>query len=136
MPSPPSGLGTLREGSGVVIGENGLVLTIGYLITEAEEVWLTTPGRARRSPAHALAYDQETGFGLVQALGQLDLPALEFGSSGAAKLGDPVIFADGARPRRQGGDRRQAGVRRLLGISPRRGDLHRARASVLGRRRR
>ena len=36
------GLGTLREGSGVVIGENGLVLTIGYLITEAEEVWLTT----------------------------------------------------------------------------------------------
>ena len=34
-------LGTLREGSGVVIGEDGLVLTIGYLITEAEEVWLT-----------------------------------------------------------------------------------------------
>ncbi len=35
-------LGTRREGSGVVIREDGLVLTIGYLITEADEVWLTT----------------------------------------------------------------------------------------------
>ena len=89
-----SGLGTLREGSGVVIGENGLVLTIGYLITEAEEVWLTTP-EGQVVPAHALAYDQETGFGLIQALGQLDLPALELGDSDKAKLGDAVVFADG-----------------------------------------
>ncbi len=48
------GLGTLREGSGVVIGEDGLVLTIGYLITEAEEVWLTTHDH-RVGAAHALA---------------------------------------------------------------------------------
>ena len=88
------GLGTRREGSGVVIGENGLVLTIGYLITEAEEVWLTTHD-GRIVPAHALAYDQETGFGLVQALGRLDLPALEFGKSSDARIGDPVVFADG-----------------------------------------
>lgn len=88
-----SGLGTLREGSGVVIGD-GLVLTIGYLITEAEEVWLTTQDN-RVVAGHALAYDQETGFGLVQALGKLDLPALEFGDSSAAKLGDSVLFADG-----------------------------------------
>jgi S1-C subfamily serine protease len=90
-----AGLGTVREGSGVVIGENGLVLTIGYLITEAEEVWLTTHD-GRKVPAHPLAYDQETGFGLVQALGRLDLPALELGKSGDAKVGDAVIFADGA----------------------------------------
>ena len=44
-PSPLHTLGTVREGSGVVIGDKGLVLTIGYLITEADEVWLTTPGR-------------------------------------------------------------------------------------------
>jgi S1-C subfamily serine protease len=88
------GLGTLREGSGVVINEDGLVLTIGYLITEAEEVWLTTHDN-RVVAAHALAYDQETGFGLVQALGPLDLPALELGASGKAKVGDPVVFADG-----------------------------------------
>jgi S1-C subfamily serine protease len=87
-------LGTLREGSGVVISEGGLVLTIGYLITEANEVWLTTVD-GRVFAAHPLAYDQVTGFGIVQALGKLDLPALEFGDSDAARLGDPVIFADG-----------------------------------------
>jgi S1-C subfamily serine protease len=88
------GLGTLREGSGVVIGEDGLILTIGYLITEANEVWLTTAD-GTVFPGHALAYDQATGFGLVQALGRLDLPALELGSSSKAQLGDPVVFADG-----------------------------------------
>lgn len=88
------GLGTLREGSGVVINEHGLVLTIGYLITEAEEVWLTTHDN-RVVAAHALAYDQETGFGLVQALQPLDLPALALGQSGKAQVGDPVVFADG-----------------------------------------
>ena len=87
-------LGILREGSGVLIRESGLVLTIGYLITEAEEVWLTTQD-GRVVAAHALAYDQQTGFGLLQALGQLDLPALEFGSATRARLGDSVILADG-----------------------------------------
>jgi len=87
-------LGTERVGSGVVIRENGLVLTIGYLITEAENVTLTTAGN-RTVPAHALAYDQETGFGLVQALGQLDLPALTLGRSAKLKLGDPVVMAGG-----------------------------------------
>ena len=87
-------LGTRREGSGVVIRENGLVLTIGYLITEAEEVWLTSDD-GHLLPAHALAYDQETGFGLVQALGQLRLPALDFGDAAKAKVGEPVVLADG-----------------------------------------
>jgi S1-C subfamily serine protease len=89
-----SGLGTLREGSGVVIRESGLVLTIGYLITEATEVWLTTQD-GRVLPAHPLAVDQQTGFGLVQALGELDLPALDLGDSDTAKVGDSVVFADG-----------------------------------------
>ena len=87
-------LGTRREGSGVVIRGNGLVLTIGYLITEAEEVWLTT-NDGRVVPAHALAYDQETGFGLVQALGSLGVPALDFGDVAKADIGDPVVIADG-----------------------------------------
>jgi S1-C subfamily serine protease len=87
-------LGTRREGSGVVIRDNGLVLTIGYLITEAEEVWLTRHDGIV-VPGHALAYDQETGFGLVQALGDLDLPALAFGDSTGAKAGDPILLADG-----------------------------------------
>ena len=88
-------LGTRRDGSGVVIRDTGLVLTIGYLITEAEEIWLTRHD-GRVVAGHALAYDQETGFGLVQALGALELPALDFGDADAAQIGDPVVFADGA----------------------------------------
>ncbi|QPC91927.1 S1C family serine protease [Mesorhizobium sp. INR15] len=87
-------LGTRREGSGVVIRDNGLVLTIGYLITEAEEVWLTSHD-GRVIPAHALAYDQETGFGLVQALAPLGLPAVQLGDAAMAKIGDAVVLTDG-----------------------------------------
>jgi S1-C subfamily serine protease len=92
-------LGTERSGSGVVIREDGLVLTIGYLITEAETVWLiTADGRA--VPGHALAYDQSTGFGLVQALGRLDLPALELGDSDSVRIGDrSILAASGGRER-------------------------------------
>jgi S1-C subfamily serine protease len=85
-------LGTERAGSGVVIRETGIVATIGYLITEAETIWITSSdGRAIQG--HALAYDQESGFGLVQALGQLNLPALEMGDSDRLKVGDQVVFA-------------------------------------------
>ena len=87
-------LGTLREGSGVVIGDNGLVVTIGYLITEAEEVWLTTHDE-RVVAAHVVGYDQETGFGLVQAMGPLGLPALELGDSAGAKVRDTARLIDG-----------------------------------------
>ena len=89
-------LGTERAGSGVLIGDRGLVLTIGYLITEAESVWLSTAD-GRATPGHALAYDQETGLGLVQALGRLALPALELGRSSDIEPGDPVILAGGGR---------------------------------------
>jgi S1-C subfamily serine protease len=85
-------LGTERIGNGVVIGENGLVVTIGYLITEAEQVILTTNG-GRRVPAHALGYDQATGFGLVHALEPLDLPAMPIGDSRRVGRGRPVILA-------------------------------------------
>ena len=84
-------LGTERTGNGVLIRE-GVVLTIGYLITEAETIWLhLADGRA--VPGHGLAYDQETGFGLVQALARLELPALPMGQSKAAKVGDSVVVA-------------------------------------------
>ena len=86
-------LGTERTGSGAVIRDNGLVLTIGYLITEAENVWLTTAG-GRVVPGHALAYDQESGLGLVQAMGQLDVPAIVLGNSQEVDTGDAVVLAD------------------------------------------
>jgi S1-C subfamily serine protease len=83
-------LGTERAGNGVVIREKGLVLTIGYLITEAETIWLTTVD-GRVVPGHALAYDQETGLGLVQALGSLDLPALPIGVSQRLQVAERVV---------------------------------------------
>ncbi len=85
-------LGTERLGSGAVIrsAERKVILTIGYLITEAESIWLTT-NDGRVMQAYPLAYDQVSGFGLVQPLGSLDIPALERGSASALGIGDRVI---------------------------------------------
>ena len=85
-------LGTERAGYGVAIRDNGLVLTIGYLVVEAETIWLRTHDN-RSVPAHALAYDQESGFGLVQALAPLNVPALPIGDSDSVDIGDTVIVA-------------------------------------------
>jgi S1-C subfamily serine protease len=82
-------LGTERAGNGVLI-DDGLVLTIGYLITEAETVWLHL-GDGRAVEGHALGFDGETGFGLVQALGKIDLPPLTIGSSKEAQAGERVV---------------------------------------------
>ena len=82
-------LGTERAGNGVLI-DDGLVLTIGYLITEAETVWLHL-GDGSVVQGHALGFDSETGFGLVQALGRIDLDPLPLGSSAAAAVGDRVV---------------------------------------------
>jgi S1-C subfamily serine protease len=66
------------------------VLTIGYLITEAETIWLHF-GDGRVAAGHALGFDSETGFGLVQALDRLDLPVLPLGSSRAVEIGERVV---------------------------------------------
>lgn len=85
-------LGTERAGHGVLIDARGIILTIGYLISEADEVWIKTHD-GRLFPGHVLAYDQETGFGLVQALARLSLPPLPIGESARARVGDPVVVA-------------------------------------------
>ena len=90
-------LGTERAGSGVVLDQNGLILTIGYLITEAETLWVSAAA-GRAAPAHVVGYDQATGFGLIQALGRLGVPPLELGSAEAAKVNDPVIIAGEGGP--------------------------------------
>ncbi len=87
-----SALGTERAGNGVVIDESGLVLTIGYLVTEAESVWITDHAGAV-TPATVAGYDQRTGFGLVQALGRLGLPAVPLGDSSQVQPADRVVMA-------------------------------------------
>jgi S1-C subfamily serine protease len=87
-------LGTERLGHGVVLRQSGLVLTMGYLVVEAHTVWLrTVDGRVVQG--QTLAYDQETGFGLVQAMASLDVPVLPLGDSANAAPGDRVIVAGG-----------------------------------------
>ncbi|HEX2200313.1 MAG TPA: S1C family serine protease [Burkholderiales bacterium] len=85
-------LGTERLGNGVVIRDDGLVLTIGYLITEASTLWLTT-NKGVVVPGFPLAYDQVTGFGLVQALGKLGVRALPRGSASSCRIGENVVVA-------------------------------------------
>jgi S1-C subfamily serine protease len=87
-------LGTERIGNATVIGEEGLLLTVGYLLTEAEEVILTT-GDGRRVQAHVLGIDQATGFGLLHALEPLDLPALKIGDSRRLRGEDAIVSAAG-----------------------------------------
>jgi S1-C subfamily serine protease len=85
-------LGTERAGNGVLIRADGLVLTIGYLIAEAETVWLLS-NNGDAIPAYVVAYDHNTGFGLVQALAKISSPPIPLGNSKSAEAGDAVIMA-------------------------------------------
>lgn len=85
-------LGTERAGSGTVIDDDGTVLTIGYLITEAERIWIIDQEN-KAVPGCVLGHDQETGFGLIQALQPISATRLTLGESAACKVGDRVIIA-------------------------------------------
>jgi len=87
-------LGRRRAGSGVVIGNDGLVLTIGYLILEADHVDLVD-GTGRHLPARVVAYDLASGFGLLQALAPLPLEPVPLGVSSAVKGDEPLLVASG-----------------------------------------
>lgn len=89
-----STLGRTRSGSGVVIGADGLVLTIGYLVLEAEDVELVHDD-GRLVPARVLGYDVATGFGLLQALAPLGLEPAPLGRSGTLALQSPLMIASG-----------------------------------------
>jgi S1-C subfamily serine protease len=92
-------LGAQREGSGVVIGNDGLVLTIGYLILEAETIELSTVD-GRTVPAAVVGYDSASGFGLVRALRPLPVAPVQFGESATIADREPVLIVgfDGVAP--------------------------------------
>jgi S1-C subfamily serine protease len=87
-------LGPARQGSGVVIGDDDLVLTIGYLILEADQVQLVLDD-GRVLPARVVAYDQATGFGLVQSLAPLHLEPVPLGDAGTLNVDDPLMIVSG-----------------------------------------
>ena len=84
-------LGTEREGSGVLIDADGLILTIGYLIVEATAVHVGGAG-GMSVPADVMGYDYDTGFGLVRAFERLEPRPVEIGDSAELKERDPVII--------------------------------------------
>lgn len=90
-------LGREREGSGVVIGEDGLILTIGYLVIEAAEVRIVQRG-GRSLPARVVAYDAPSGFGLVRTIAPLATKPLPFGESGKLRERDPVMIVSHGGP--------------------------------------
>ena len=91
-------LGTERAGNAVLIRADGVLATIGYLVTEASSVWLSS-NDGRVTPGHVIGIDGETGFGLIQALGPLEASPLPIGRSASTKVGDAVLVA-GAGGRR------------------------------------
>jgi S1-C subfamily serine protease len=88
-------LGAEREGTGIVIGDDGLVLTIGYLIIEADQVSLVDQ-QGRSLPARVVGYDHVTGLGLVRAVVPLDVTPLRFGESSSIAERDPVMIINHA----------------------------------------
>jgi S1-C subfamily serine protease len=85
-------LGKERVGSGVLIDSNGLIVTIGYLILEAEQVEIVLPG-GELVPVKLLAYDHETGFGLLRASVDVNIRPMELGSSTGLTPGEKMLIA-------------------------------------------
>jgi S1-C subfamily serine protease len=85
-------LGREREGSGIVIDDQGLVLTIGYLMVEAHAAQVST-NDGHTVPANVVGYDHASGFGLLQAMTPLKVRPMALGKSADLRKGDPVIVA-------------------------------------------
>lgn len=96
-------LGLNRSGSGVVIGSDGLILTIGYLMLEAQQIEIITQ-EGKTLPAVAVAYDLATGFGLIKPLLPLrGVAPVALGSQQDLKPGEPLMAATGASDSDEGG---------------------------------
>jgi S1-C subfamily serine protease len=87
-----AGLGSEREGTGVVIGDDGLVLTIGYLVVEAEDVSIVD-SKGRTLSARVVGYDHATGFGLLRTIAPLRVAPVPLGDSAKVATRDAVMIA-------------------------------------------
>ena len=96
------GLGREREGSGVLIDADGLILTIGYLMVEAYAAEVVD-NNGRTVPANVVGYDHETGFGLLRTVEPLKLKPMPLGKSAEIREGDPVLIASFGGPAMVGG---------------------------------
>ena len=83
-------LGTTREGNGVLIDTEGHILTIGYLILEADSIEVMDQ-EGQKIPAKYIGYDHKTGFGLIRADKVPDITPMQLGQSSIIKAGDPAL---------------------------------------------
>ncbi len=89
-------LGKARSGSGVVIGSDGLIVTIGYLILEADQIQITTVDK-KTVPAQVVAYDLATGFGLIRPVVPLrGISPVPLGASSGSITGESLMASTGA----------------------------------------
>ncbi|MEO5699050.1 MAG: S1C family serine protease [Casimicrobiaceae bacterium] len=86
-------LGAEREGTGVVIGADGLVLTIGYLVVEAEEVRIID-SRGGTHSAKLVGYDHPTGLALLRPVDRVDIAPVALGDSAALGEKSPVMIVN------------------------------------------
>ena len=85
-------LGREREGSGILVAPSGLILTIGYLILEADTITVTD-NAGKSVSATIVAYDHATGFGLVRPVVPINAKGATLGSSREVAETDKLIFA-------------------------------------------
>ncbi len=88
-------LGTERSGHGVRIRADGLIITIGYLVNEADEIWVTTED-GLSSPAFVVGNDFRSGLALIKPTIALDGPSLQLATRDEIKVGDAVVIASSA----------------------------------------
>jgi S1-C subfamily serine protease len=89
-------LGTERQGHGARIREDGLIVTIGYVVHEAEQLWISSADGVT-VPGFVVGYDFDSGLGLVKPSMPLEGPAIPFGSAHALRVGEQVVVA-GSQP--------------------------------------
>jgi len=87
-------LGMERNGSGVLIGPDGLVLTIGYLVMEADTVEVTDAD-GTTVPAAVIAYDHATGFGIIRPMTRLAPKPIRIGTSAPVSQLDRLMIVTG-----------------------------------------
>lgn len=87
-----AGLGTRRTGTGVVIDDKGLILTVGYVILEAIEVSVKGPN-GNAMPANIVAYDHESGLGLIRTNTPIDVQPISLGNAGGVSMREPLLVA-------------------------------------------
>ena len=86
-----SNLGPSREGTGVVIDERGHIVTIGYIVIEADSIEITTRDE-RTVPATLIGYDHASGLGLLRSGTPLGVKPMPMGQAADLATREPVMI--------------------------------------------